>query len=138
MPPSVTAQIKKALSPSGAAGRAAASSTAVGKDGPPPTRKASEPSAFGAFGLLPIGDFLKIKGIHDALLPALRDLDVRLVSDLAYFDATHLAAAVRKRHGKASFAADVSKFVGAAKEARNGLRNVLGPLKRQLFDKQTL
>ena len=54
------------------------------------------------------------------------------------FDATHLAAAVRKRHGKASFAADVSKFVGAAKEARNGLRNVLGPLKRQLFDKQTL
>ena len=63
---------------------------------------------------------------------------VRLVSDLAYFDATHLAAAVRKRHGKASFAADVSKFVGAAKEARNGLRNVLGPLKRQLFDKQTL
>jgi hypothetical protein len=109
----------------------------------PRIRKVAAADDFGAFGKMTTAQYFgavkKLKGTSN-ILPVMEELGISIVADLAYANSQHVGASMRLRapHAAKHMGEELALIEKAVVEAQAGLRKLLNPFKRKLFDRQEL
>eukprot|EP01043_Picozoa_sp_COSAG02_P014220 COSAG02_NODE_582_length_20017_cov_26.599608_14_plen_131_part_00 len=109
----------------------------------PRIRKVASADDFGAFGKMTAAQYFgavkKLKGVSN-ILPVMEELGIVVVADLAYANSQHVGAGMKLRapHAAKQMGEELALIEKAVVEAQAGLRKLLNPFKRKLFDQQQL